>query len=267
TLRCFSLRIQLQQLVGHILHGLLDASLRLGPLLRSQPRQNRPYAFLRAILLNQVQSGEWNVESRTLRILQLHQFSRRAIRLRDLPQPSILTDAVLHVHHVIANRQIAKVRKKRRRLRFLFRRTTDYRIRFIKEIARTEQHEAALRQHYSLRDIRSHQRRRSQVFRKVTGLVGISSRSASRRPTPQPEWHVVLVKDLRHPFQLAETSSRNQHAPMLRVQLLNLFQQRRHGSMESRRRLRYKREFFHPFARRYAELFDVRSRRRRCPLL
>ena len=118
TLRHLALRIELQQFVGHVLHGLADARLGLRPRRRAQMVQRRLRALRRAIFLHQVEPRERHVEPRALGIFQQHELGV-AIALIDFLQPLILPDAVLDVHHVVADLQIAEVGKKRRDLRLL----------------------------------------------------------------------------------------------------------------------------------------------------
>ncbi len=65
--------VKLQQLLGHVFHGLLHARFGLLPLLRAQPIQYRLHALGRAILLHQIQAGQRYVKSRALGILQDHE--------------------------------------------------------------------------------------------------------------------------------------------------------------------------------------------------
>ena len=111
--------VELEQLVGHVLHGLLHARLGLLPLLRAQPVQHRLHALRRAVLLHQVEARERHVEPRALGVLQHHELGGGAVFLRNFLQPLVLADAVLDVHHVIADREIAEVGEKRRHLRLL----------------------------------------------------------------------------------------------------------------------------------------------------
>jgi len=111
-----ALGIELEQLIGHVLHGLAHPRLGLGPLLAAQAIQHRGGAGIgRAVLLNQVQPGERDVEPRLLGKLQHHEFHLDAVLL-NLPQPHVAGDAMLHVHYVIAYRQIAKIRDEGSRL-------------------------------------------------------------------------------------------------------------------------------------------------------
>ena len=65
--------VELEQLVGHVLHGLLHARLGLLPLLRAQPVQYRLHALRRAILLHQVESRERHIKPRAFGVLQDHE--------------------------------------------------------------------------------------------------------------------------------------------------------------------------------------------------
>ena len=56
--------VELQEFLGHVLHGLLHASLGFLPLLRAQAVQHRLHAFGGTILLHQVEARERHVEAR-----------------------------------------------------------------------------------------------------------------------------------------------------------------------------------------------------------
>jgi hypothetical protein len=64
TLRGLALRVELEQLVGHVLHRLADA--RLGLLHCCVPKvvQDRLGAFRRAIFLDQIEARQRNIEPR-----------------------------------------------------------------------------------------------------------------------------------------------------------------------------------------------------------
>ena len=113
-----ALRVELQQLSRHVGHRLLDA--RLGPL----PGLGAELVELwrgagvgRAILLNQVEPGERNVELCLVRELQNHQLERRLVVLLDDAKAAIPRDPMFHVDDVIANRQVAKIGDKCGRFR------------------------------------------------------------------------------------------------------------------------------------------------------
>ena len=119
ALRGLALGVELEQLAGHVLHGFAHARLGLGPLLRPQFVQYRRGPGVGgAVLLNQVEARERNVKLGGLGKLQNHEFDGETV-LHDLFQALILRDAVLHVDHVIADGEIAKVGDKGGGLRSL----------------------------------------------------------------------------------------------------------------------------------------------------
>ena len=113
-----ALCVQLQQLFGHILHGLLHPGLGLRPRLVAELVQlRRRPRIRRTILLNQVQARQRNVKFRIVREVKNHQLQRGLIRLLQHAQPLVLRNPVLHVNDIVADSEIAEVRNKRRRLR------------------------------------------------------------------------------------------------------------------------------------------------------
>src|SRR5271154_1358391 len=96
ALRGLALRIKFQQLICHVLHGLLDARLCLGPLLRSQAVEHRRRSRIGgAVFLNEIKARERDIQARLLRKLQHHELDGHGI-LIDLFQTEIARDAMLH---------------------------------------------------------------------------------------------------------------------------------------------------------------------------
>ena len=119
ALRGVALGVELEQLVGHVLHGLRHAGLGLGPLLRAEPVQHgRGAGVGGAILLNQVEARERHVELGLLGEFENHELDGEAV-LHDLLQALVLRDAVLDVDDVVADGEVAKVGDESRGLRSL----------------------------------------------------------------------------------------------------------------------------------------------------
>ncbi len=148
--------VELEQLLGHVLHGLLHARLGLLPLLRAQPIQHRLHAFGRAILLHQVEPRERDIQPRAFGVFQHHELGGAAVFLRNLLQPLVLADAMLDMHHVIADGEIAKVGEEGRDLRLLPLRMGQRNLRLIEQIARAKEHEVRLRQSDAFRHVGLH---------------------------------------------------------------------------------------------------------------
>ena len=140
ALRGLALGIELQQFVGHVLHGLLYAAFVLAHGCGAEVVEHRLRAFRRTILLHQVEPRERNIQPRAFGELQQHEL-RGAVALIDFLQPLVLPDAVLDVDHVIADLQIAEVGEKRRDLRLLPLRPGQRRFGFVEQIACAEDHE------------------------------------------------------------------------------------------------------------------------------
>ena len=108
--RGLALRVELEQLVGHVVHGLLDARLGLLPVLRAQLVQLRRGAGVgAAVLLDQVEPRERDVELGLVGELQNHELERRLAVLLDLAQAAVARDAVLDVDDVVADGEVAEV--------------------------------------------------------------------------------------------------------------------------------------------------------------
>ena len=103
------MRVELQQLVGHVLHGLLHARLGLGPLLRAELVQYRRGPGIGgAVFLDQVEARERHVEARGSANSRIMNSTFEAI-LHDLFQAVVAGDAVLDVDNVVADGEVAEV--------------------------------------------------------------------------------------------------------------------------------------------------------------
>ncbi len=60
---CFTLGVKFEQLIGHVFHGLLDASFGLRPGLRAEMTQDGLRALRRAIFLDEIEAGERDIEA------------------------------------------------------------------------------------------------------------------------------------------------------------------------------------------------------------
>ena len=109
ALRGVALGVELEQLGGHVLHGLAHARLGLGPLLRAEPVEHRRGAGVGgAVFLDQIEARERDVELGLLGEFENHEFDGEAV-LHNLFQALVLGDAVLDVDDVVADGEVAEV--------------------------------------------------------------------------------------------------------------------------------------------------------------
>ncbi len=113
-----ALRVELQQLVGHVAHLGFDARFGAFPGHAAQAVQPRRRAFTRAaIFLDQIQARQRNVELGVARVFEQHEVAL-VVALRDLARAQESADAVRFMHHVIAGLQIRHVGGEGGQLRF-----------------------------------------------------------------------------------------------------------------------------------------------------
>ena len=106
----FALGVELEQLAGHVLHGLLDAGFGLLPGLGAEfVEGGRGAGVGGAVLLDEVEAGERDVEFGLVGELEDHEFEGRLVVLVDHAQATVLGDAVLDVDDVIADGKVAEV--------------------------------------------------------------------------------------------------------------------------------------------------------------
>ena len=104
----FAVGVELQKLLRHVAQGALDSGLGAFPGGAAQAVQGRFGAFVGAILFHQVQALQGHVEPGLILKSQQHEVARRA-RHGNLPQTLINADAVIDVHHVVADLQVPEV--------------------------------------------------------------------------------------------------------------------------------------------------------------
>ncbi len=104
-----ALGVELEQLGGHVLHGLAHAGLGFLPLLRAKPVEDGCGTGVGgAVFLDQVEAREGDVELGLLGEFENHEFDGEAV-LHDFFQALVLGDAVLDVDDVVADWEVAKV--------------------------------------------------------------------------------------------------------------------------------------------------------------
>ena len=219
-------RIELEQFVGHVFHGLLHARLGLLPLRRAQPVQNRLHAFRRAILLHQVEPRERHIQPRAFGVLQDHELGSCAVFLRNFLQPLVLSDAVFDVHDVVADREIAKVREKCRHLRLLPLRTSQRNFRLVEQIARAKQDQVRVGHDDAFGYVGLDDGRGRDIVGEVGGLVDEDFHAGLGRAAADAERQVVLVEDVGQALDFAGARNCEDHALAFARELADFF---RHG--------------------------------------
>ena len=105
-----ALSIELEQLSGHVGHRLFYAGLGLLPGLGAEFVEFRRWAgFGRAVLLDEVEAGEGDVEFGLVGELEDHEFERGLVVLFDHSEAAVAGDAVFDVNDVVAYGEIAEV--------------------------------------------------------------------------------------------------------------------------------------------------------------
>ncbi len=227
------LRVELEQLGGHILHGLAYARFCPDPLLRAEPVQHRRGSGVGgAVFLDQVQPGERNVKLRALGKFQNHELNRKTV-LRNFLEPLVLRDAVLHMHHVVADAEIAEVGDKSRRLRLLQSRARRH-VGLVGKVVGAEDDQVRLREDDARRQRRAHDDRHAQVAGHVAGFFEHGVARAGRAAA-QPVGNLVLAKNRRQAFHVSLVRRGKHDACLRRHQVLQLLSERGNGAMEPQR--------------------------------
>ena len=108
--RCATLRVELDELAGHIGHGFFDAGLGLLPGgVAELVEHGRRAGIGRAVLLDEVEPRERNVELGLVCELEDHEFELFVCGFVEHAEPAILRDAVLDVHDVVPDGEVAEV--------------------------------------------------------------------------------------------------------------------------------------------------------------
>ena len=107
--------VELEQLLGHVAHGLLDARLRLFPRRAAEAVERRPRAA--AVLLDEVEARHGDEQLVVARVAKLEELERLVRPDGHLLQADELADAVVDVDDEIADLQVAQVGEERGRRR------------------------------------------------------------------------------------------------------------------------------------------------------
>ena len=229
-----ALGVELEQFVGHVLHGLAHARLGLGPGRRAQMVQYRLGPFRRTVLLHQVKTRQRDIQARALGVFEQHEF-RVAVALVNLLQSLVLADAVLDVDDVVADLQVAEIGEKRRGLRLLALRTRDHRIRFVEQIARAKNGEIRVGENDAVGHVGLGQRGGEHFAGEVGSFVGVTFSAA--RPAAQAERHGVLAENVGQAFDFAGVRDGNQDALAVRNLLLHFLEHGGNRAVEAGRGL------------------------------
>ena len=144
---------------------------------------------------------------------------------------------MLHVDHVIADRQVAKVGDERRRLRLRLPGSGPRRhVGFVGEVVGAEDHQVAIRQADPARDRAAHDHRRAHIARQVAGFVVDLLAARVLGAAAQPVGLAVLAQQAGQPLHFALVRRHQQHPRFLLRQRLELLQKRGNRTVEAQRR-------------------------------
>ena len=261
-LRHFAFGVELEQFVGHVLHGLAHAGFGLGPRLRAEMTEGWLGPFRRPVFLNQIESRERDVEARALGVFEQHELGV-AVALIDFFQTLILADAVLDVDDVVSDLQVAEVGEECGDFRLLALRARGDGVGFVEQIARAEDGEVRVGEHHAVGDVGFGERGGEHFSGEVAGFVGIAFAAAGA--AAQTERDVVLGEDVGQALDFAGVGHGKQHLVALPGELLDFFEHRRNRAVEAGSGLREEccSRVCIVFTVRDAEVFDIGSGERR----
>ena len=186
--------VELEQLLGHVAHRLLDARLGLFPCRAAQPIERRPRSA--GVFLNQIEPFDRHEQLVVAVIAKLEEFlltarADRRLCWCQLLQADELADPVIDMDDEVANLQIAQVREKRlREVAALLRRAAL----FLENVGLCVDLKRGIRQTES-----SRQACRQQRAPRRHGRVGMLDRNRD---------DVVLLQDLDRPLGAARDCPR-----------------------------------------------------------
>ena len=104
----FAFGVQLEQLVGHVFHGLTYPSFRSSPGGGAQMAEHRLGAFRGAVFLHQIETGQRDIKPGAFGVLEQHELCR-AVTLINFFQALVLPDSVFHVNYIVAHLQVTEI--------------------------------------------------------------------------------------------------------------------------------------------------------------
>ncbi len=197
-----ALGVELEQFVGHVLHGLADASLGLGPLLRAELVELRRGACVRGtVFLDEVEARKRDVELGGLGEFENHELDGETV-LHNLFQALILRDAMLDMHDIIADGEVAEVRDKGRGLRLLRLDARCY-VGFVGEIVCAKENQPCIRQAHAGGNRRAQNHRHARIVGEVTCLFQHSLTARLNHAATQPVGNLILAQHRCHALDIA----------------------------------------------------------------
>ena len=140
--------VELEQLVRHVLHGLLARGPWSCPLLRAELVQHRRRTGVGGtIFLDEVEARERDVELGLLGEFEDHELDGKAI-LHDFFQALILRDAVFDVDYVVTDGEVAEVGEERSSFGFLWLGPRGY-VCIVRKIVGTKQNQIGVSETHS----------------------------------------------------------------------------------------------------------------------
>src|SRR5215470_1494379 len=130
---------------------------------------------------------------------------------------------MLDVNYEVAHGEIAEVGHEGRGLGFTAQRLRRLDLRFVKQIARAEDHQMRVWQRNAFRYRSADDGCSGQVAGEVSGFVEISLAARGGRAAAQPEWKLIFGEDVSQALDLAGIGCGKDHALALRGKLLDLF--------------------------------------------
>ena len=196
--------------------------------------QDRLGAFRGAILLDQIEAGQRDVEARGFGEFEQHEFGG-AIAVVDFLQALILADAMLDVDDVVSDLEVAEVGEEGGDFGFGSLRTRGDCVGFVEEIARAEDGEIRFGQQDAIGDVGRGERGGEDFAGEVAGFVGIAF--AATGAASQAKRDIVFGEDIGKALDFASVGDGEEDAFAFGVELLHFFQHGGNCAMEARRGL------------------------------
>ena len=237
-----ALGVEAQKLGGHVGHRFFDAGLGLLPGLRAELVELRRGSGVGgAVLLDEVEARERDVELGLVGELEDHQFERRLAVLFDHSQTAVLRDAVLDMHDVVADGEVAEVGDEGGGLGLGAAHRASGDVGVVDEVLRAEEDDLRGGGLVEVEDLDAvgdgclDDDRRAQITGEVArlGVDGGAARSLIARTESVGE--LVLLQQSGEALHLTLVRSGEEDASVFEYEGFDRFDQRRNGAVEALR--------------------------------